>query len=116
MNPKARPDSAEIARKIDNSIRALAELGNEIDKFAEDQVLPNAQANYDALLARAIAELESEGSKSTGLKEKAKGRVKTATRELKYAEIQKWAIDKKLELHRSIISARKAQLNVQDIV
>ena len=113
---KAQPDSGEIAHKINNSIRALAELGKDIDDFVESQALPKAQANYDESLARAIAELESEGSKSTGIKEKAKGRVKTATKDLKYAEIQKWAITSKLELHRSIISARKAQLNVQDIV
>lgn len=113
---KPRPDTGIITAKINNSIKALWDLAQEIDKFAEDQILPNAQANYDELLAKAIAELEAEGSKTTGIKEKAKGRIKSATKELKYAEIKKWAITSKLELHRSIISARKAQLGVQDII
>lgn len=114
MLPK--PDTAEISRQIDFYTDNLHKVAVEMHDFIESEELPKAEVAYDEAFDLAIAALEDLDAKQTTIKEKAKKKVKDQRFELLKCKMKWQGFDKRVEIYRTIISAKKAQLGVQDIV
>ena len=111
-----RPDSGIISQQIESYIARLADLAKEIDDFIESKSLPQAEIDFDRAIEIAIVELEAEGAKQGTLKEKAKARASNAKMRFLTQKMIYQALQNKLDITRTIISAKKAQLGVQDII